>query len=267
MVHRNTLNVPRPRIALRPRLHHGLGVFVAEAVIAHGNALGRLWAVVQQVDIDLIGVLAVHEHDELLHVVNIGFGAHGPAAAPHLVANADIFHLERLGMAIGHAVLLQRGGLVGGHIFHPVGRLLGSAGTDIDRDIGLGADLVGEIHKFGRAKSVWLHHTAPHRVEPRRALGSRAHAITPIITIGKAAARPAHHGHLDGAQSRNHIAADAAHIGDAGILADPDATIDALTQMLGKLAKDVAIDHRAGLIGLHHQRAGRCCGARRCGGG
>src|SRR5262249_52056628 len=57
---------------------------------------------------------------------------------------------------------------------------------------------------------------------------------------------PANVRHLDCPQRRNHIIADAAGIRDRGIRTNPDAFINSMTEMLGKLAEDVPIDLRSG---------------------
>ena len=52
---------------------------------------------------------------------------------------------------------------------------------------------------------------------------------------------------MDRLQCLHHIGAVAMDIGDLAALPDPDAAIDAVAQMLGELAIDVAVDLRAGL--------------------
>ena len=75
----------------------------------------------------------------------------------------------------------------------------------------------------------------------------RADALAPVIFVGEAAARPADVRHLDRLQRGDDVVADAARIGDRRIGADPYAFVNAVAEMLGELAEDVAVDLRAGL--------------------
>ncbi len=55
---------------------------------------------------------------------------------------------------------------------------------------------------------------------------------------------------MDMAQRLHHILAIAMNVGDLAVLPHPDAFIDAAPQMLGELAKDVAVDLRPRLGGV-----------------
>ncbi len=92
------------------------------------------------------------------------------------------------------------------------------------------------------AEVVVLHHAAPMCVDHGRPLVARADAVHPMVLVGKTAARPAHDRHLDFAQGIDHIGADAAHVGNLGILADPVSFVDTAPQMFGKMAVDIAVD-------------------------
>ena len=56
---------------------------------------------------------------------------------------------------------------------------------------------------------------------------------------------------------RHHVVADAARVGNGRILAHPNALVNAAAQMLGKMAVDVGVDNRPGLIGMQRKRGGR----------
>jgi hypothetical protein len=138
----------------------------------------------------------------------------------------------------------------------------GRAGADIAGDIGLGADQLGELHELVGAEAVGLLDAAPDHIDLGRALVARAHALAPVIVVGEAAAGPAHQRHLDGLQGRDHVVAIAPGVGDLAVLADPDALVDAASQVLGELAVDLGLDHRTGLVGAQ----GACDGGLGAGG-
>ena len=75
---------------------------------------------------------------------------------------------------------------------------------------------------------------------------SRADAVAPVVFVGEAAARPADVRHLQRLERGDDVVADAARVRDAGVRADPDALVDAVAEMLGELAEDVAVDLRPG---------------------
>ena len=77
-----------------------------------------------------------------------------------------------------------------------------------------------------------------------------------MILVGEAAARPAEHGNLDRLQGRHDVVADAAGVGDRAVLADPVALVDAVPQVLGEMAVDIAVDLHLALIGVDHERVG-----------
>ena len=52
-------------------------------------------------------------------------------------------------------------------------------------------------------------------------------------------------GTLQRLQRGDDVVADAAGVGDGGVGADPDALVDAVAEMLGELAEEVAVDLRA----------------------
>src|ERR1051325_4197969 len=85
-----------------------------------------------------------------------------------------------------------------------------------------------------------LNDAAPVGIE--RLWPLRADAFAPVIFVGEAAARPAHVRHLNRLQRGDHIVADAASIRNCGAWADPAAFINAVAEVLGELAEDVAVD-------------------------
>ena len=79
------------------------------------------------------------------------------------------------------------------------------------------------------------------RVDHRRPLRLGANAVHPVIFISEAAAWPAQVGNLDGAQSLHHIVANAACVGNGGVLAHPHVAVDAPAQVLGEMPVDVPV--------------------------
>jgi hypothetical protein len=78
-----------------------------------------------------------------------------------------------------------------------------------------------------------------------------------MVLVSEAAARPTHVGHLERAQRLNYVAADTADVRDRRIHPDPDPAIDAVAELLGELAEDVATDRRAGSFGVDDYRVSR----------
>src|SRR5690606_39907251 len=113
------------------------------------------------------------------------------------------------------------------------------------------------------AEAVGLLDAAPVGVDLDPALFARSDAVAPVVLVGEAAARPAHHRHLQFLQRGQHVVAVPTGVGDFRVLADPDAAVDAVAQVLGELAEDVAAD---GLAGLVRAQGGAGLG-RRLGGG
>ena len=110
-----------------------------------------------------------------------------------------------------------------------------------------------KIQELVRAEVVVLDHAAPMRVDHLRTLFARPDAVLPVILVGETATRPAEHRDLQLAQGRDHVVANAPRVGNRRILAHPDATVDAVAQMLGKVAVDVAIHRGTRLIGAEDQ--------------
>ena len=101
----------------------------------------------------------------------------------------------------------------------------------------------------------------PVGVECGRPGVARADAVAPVIFIGKTAARPTHNGYVQVLQRRDDVVAKSARIGNGRVFADPDAFLDAASQMLRELAVNVPVDLGTGLIGMNHTSHGGCRGA------
>src|SRR5581483_6638653 len=130
-----------------------------------------------------------HEAAIDLELAQIIVGSHVAAAIPAFVADAQIADLEGSRMTIGAALLRQRRRLSGRNVFQPFRRLPRSASAEVDREIGLRADLLEEVHELMRAERVRLDYAAPVGIQSGHSL--RADAIAPVVFVREAAARPA----------------------------------------------------------------------------
>ena len=147
-------------------------------------------------------------------------GAHATATAPVFVADAKVFELP------GFAVSVRPRKM-------PIGLLPSEVTYSTHCDISCTVPLPTLPHIYGSHPSCsqrsmnscvpkWLFSTTPPqlRADHPRALLTWADTVHPVILVRKAAAGPAHHGHLDLAQGSNYIAANAAHVWD-GLLSPP----------------------------------------------
>src|SRR5690606_17775641 len=96
-----------------------------------------------------------------------------------------------------------------GEVLDPVGHLPNRAGTDVAADVGVGVQLLAEVHEFVRAEGVVLHDVAPVRVDHSGTLRSGAHAVAPVVLVGEAAAGPPEVRDVDRLQRVHHVGADA----------------------------------------------------------
>ena len=174
--------------------------------------------------------------------VSVVLGTHVAAAAPALVAHAEVLHLPGLVLAVCPAQVGHGGFPVEGHVLHPLAHLLNGAGAHVAVDVGFAAHLAAELHEFMGAEGVVLHHAAPVGVHHALAVFLGANAVLPVVLVGEAAAGPAQHRQLDVLQGLHHVGAHAVDVGDGGILTHENAVVDAAAQMLGKVAVDVLVD-------------------------
>ena len=90
------------------------------------------------------------------------------AAAPALVADSPVTNAERFAIAVGHPLVGQRG-RAGRRVavFDPLLKLLGRAGADVGREIGLDLAEPAELQELMRAKLIGLGILAPAAETPR----------------------------------------------------------------------------------------------------
>ena len=246
--HRHGVIVEAQRLQPPAVLHHrlGEGLRIAPAADIAGGPAGHLDHAHRGRRVDKAGIARVDRGGI--------FRRHVAAAAPGLIADAQIFQVPRLVASIGAALVGQRRVLVRGHVLDPLGRVIGRQRADIDRDVRIGADQFGEVHELVGAEGIVVSHAAPMHIDPHRPLVARADAVAPVVKVGEAAAGPADHRHMDFLQRLHHIGAIATNIGDGAVLPNPDAAIDAGTQMFGELAIDMPVDHRPRLRRVDRDR-------------
>src|SRR5215813_4683091 len=136
--------------------------------------------------------------DELAILRGVFPWFHITATAPGFVADAPILHAERLLVAVGRAFVSQtfspRRSVA---IRDPVVKFPGRARTDVRGEVRLRADQSAEPHELMNAELIGLrrmpagwHPMLPEIVGPQTpACG--ADAVSPMVTVGKATARPA----------------------------------------------------------------------------
>ena len=144
---------------------------------------------------------------------------------------------------------------VAGHVFHPLGHFLHRAGAHIAADVGFAAQHLAEVEELVRAEGVVFDGASPIVVAQGRSLVTRTDAVHPVIVVGKAAARPSQHGHVEVFHGLKHIVAITLGVGDGGVFAHPQTAVDAGSEVFGKLSVDFLVDFLSALVGMD----GGCC--------
>ncbi len=158
-------------------------------------------------------VVVLDEGVVLPELVRVVLGPHVAAAAPGLVADAEVRHPPRLLAAVLPAEVGHRGDGVGGQVLDPLHHFLRGAAADVAGDVGVRAELLHEIHELVGAKAVILDDAAPVRVDHRRALLARPDAVLPVVLVGEAAAGPAQDGDVQRLERRDDVVPDARVLG------------------------------------------------------
>ncbi|MBL7260179.1 hypothetical protein JKJ07_38355 [Actinoplanes sp. LDG1-01] len=221
-------------------LHERLG----PGVVGPGRPGGDLVKLVVAV-VPAVGAVAAG----LLGVV---LGGHGAAAAPRLVAQAPEPDPPRLVTAVGLAQSRHRRVTVAGQVFDPLAHFPYGPGSDVAADVGLGAEQVAQRHELVGAEVVVLLDPAPMGVDHDRPPLFGPDAVTPVVFVGEAAARPAQVRDAQGAQGLDDVEPDAALVRDGGVLADVEAAVDAAAQMLGEVPVQVPADPRTVHVHVDH---------------
>jgi hypothetical protein len=113
--------------------------------------------------------------------------------------------------------------------------------------------LFAEIQKLMGSKVIGFDDVSPMNVDRARTLIFGPNPILPVVVIRKAPARPPQIRNLNLTEGGNDIVADAAGIGDGRIFANPEAVINAASQMFRKVPIDMAINASFTGIGMNNQ--------------
>src|SRR5581483_2161142 len=163
----------------------------------------------------------------------------------------EIGDFPRGGVTIAGSLRGQSRGLGRGEILQPLGHLAGRAGAEIAVDIGVGADGFREFQKLMGTEGVGIGYAAPVGIEGRRPGCTWTDPIAPVILVRETTARPADVRNVKLTEGGDHIITKTMGIGDWRVLSDPDTLVDSMTQVLGKLTVNVAVNFRSRLIGVH----------------
>ena len=170
-----------------------------------------------------------------------------------LVADPPVGDAVRPRMAVGCAHGREPGVAVVIAVLDPLGRLLGAAGADIHADVGLEADLPAEREVLVGAHRVGLRRGAPARAGVHQFPGpcrAGADAVLPVIGLARRPARPTKDSRPNLAQTRKHVAAEPAPVGDRRILAYPEAVVDRPSRVLEHHAVNMRMDPAARARGV-----------------
>src|SRR5689334_18170439 len=99
-------------------------------------------------------------------------------------------------------------------------------------------------------------------VRPARTLVARTRAISPVITVGKTAARPPDYRRVNAAHGVYESSPDPVRIRNARSLTYPDAVIDDAAEVFGKVSIDVG-GNRSDWLVQQNLNAGICCCAQK----
>ena len=105
-----------------------------------------------------------------------------------------------------------------------------------------------------RPKAIVFYGSAPIVIHQLRAVLARPDTIAPMVFIGETPARPTQNGNFQLLQRIQYIVAVALRIRNIRILADPEAAIDATTEMLGKLSVNFFWNDLFPLLGVNGNR-------------
>ena len=180
-------------------------------------------------------------------LVGVVLGAHVAAAAPVLVADAEVRHLPRLARGRSGAAGWPSASRRRRSCTRPTPS--SPAACRCRRCRGCTARRrAARTRSRNSCVPKWLFSTTPPQcvliIVGRFSRGPMP--SLPVVLVGEAAARPAEDGDVELLQRRDDVVADAARVGDRRVLADPDALVDAAAEVLGEVAVDVPVDDRPG---------------------
>src|SRR5262249_30265437 len=193
--------------------------------------------------------------DELAILRSVFARFHIAAATPGFVADAPIFHAERVLVSVGAALVSQTFGPGRSvAIRDPFVKLPGRAGTDVGRKVRLRADQAAQPHELMNAELVALGRMPtgwrpmlPKIVSPGTH-GGGADAVSQMETVGEAPARPTQIRSANSLHIFNELLANPVYVRNFGIASHPDAVIDHTAEMLNEMPVQMRVDNRAGFV-------------------
>ena len=190
-----------------------------------------------------IGGEAWHSGCEPAVFVKVGLRRHGTASSPHFVANAPIFHTVRCFMAVGLTFLGQIGGLLTIAVFHPILHFGHSTGKHVDIDPRFRAEHFAQTQEFVGAEAVIVEFVRGEVfIKGGFTFALRPHAVTPMVGVCVATARPTNNRRLQCTQSIQCGLAVAMLVFNRGILPYPQTFINAFAKEFNELAMQFRID-------------------------
>src|SRR3989475_9901485 len=183
-----------------------------------------------------------HDHGErarLLHVV-VGVHVADLPAAVHLVAQPPVAHAVRGGAAGLPTEFRPRGVARAVAVLDPRLGLVHRARAHVHADERLGAEHAAILDELAGAEAIRLL-GVPRRPAAPRSLVSGPDAVEPVVAAHEVAAGPAEDRDAQGSRGVEHVAPEAAGVGERGTLV-VDAAVDAPPQVLDELAEDPAVD-------------------------
>ncbi|PYM27074.1 MAG: hypothetical protein DMD80_16620 [Candidatus Rokuibacteriota bacterium] len=185
---------------------------------------------------------ALHDHGErarLLHVV-VGVHVADLPAAVHLVAQPPVAHAVRVGVAVLPTKIRPRGVARAVAVLDPRLGLVHRARAHVHADERLGAEHAAILDELVGAEAIRLL-GVPRQLAAPRSLVSRPDAVEPVVAAHEVAAGPAEDRDAQGSRGIEHVAPEAAGVGERGTLV-VHAAVDAAPQVLDELAEDPAVD-------------------------
>src|SRR5690606_11800299 len=109
------------------------------------------------------------------------------AAAPALVAYAEVWQLPRFFPAVCTPQVCQWRVCGRSNIFYPLHHLLYCAAANIAADIGFCTEHLDEVEKLMSAEVIVFDHPSPMGVDHWLSLRARANTVLPVILVCEAA--------------------------------------------------------------------------------
>ena len=238
-VGRTALDLPSLRMCIimkRKSIHESMELRLAVTEAGLHHTLGPLIVIYirSACDLENLLIMIVLTHIGLVSAVKIAIvlRCHISAAAPVLIADSEIINGPCVLMTIFLSHIRHRRYALKGHILYPLRHLLYRAASDIAVDVCLTAQLTAQLEKFMCTKAVVLYDSAPVRIDHFLTGLLRTYAVSPVILVCEASARPAKYRNLHLLECLYYIVPHTVRIRDVRILSYVKSLIDAASKML-----------------------------------